>query len=99
MLIGKVIGEIVATRKHATHEDRKILLVQPVNLDGTRRGNAIVALDAVQAGMGDRVLVTVEGYSAMTSVGRQNAPIDGAVIGIVDRIDLLKKPDEGGQQS
>ena len=90
MLIARVIGEVVATHKHASHKDRKALLVQPLNLDGTDRGHALVALDAVQAGRGDRVLVTTEGYSAMSSVGRgPRSPIDAAVIGVVDRIDIL----------
>lgn len=89
MLIACVIGEVVATHKHASHEGRKVLLVQPLNLDGTDRGHALVALDAVQAGRGDRVLVTTEGYSAMTSVGRgKSSPIDAAVIGIVDHVDI-----------
>jgi microcompartment protein CcmK/EutM len=88
VLIARVVGELVATQKHASHEGRKILLVQPLNLDGTPRGVPLVALDAVDAGVGDRVLLTTEGYSAMTSVGRPNSPIDSAVIGFIDRIDL-----------
>jgi len=90
MLIGRVIGEIVATRKHPTHEDHKILLVQPLNLDGSNRGEAYVALDAVDAGVGDRVLLTTEGFSAFTSVGHKKAPIDMAVIGIVDSVELIE---------
>ena len=89
MQIARVIGDVVATRKHESHEGRKLLLVQPLNLDGTDRGNAVVAVDSVDAGTGDRVLLTQEGFSAMTSVGRPNSPIDMAVIGIIDRIDLL----------
>ena len=89
MLIGRVIGEVVATQKHKSHEGRKALLVQPLHLDGTDRGDAIVALDAVDAGIGDRVLVVTEGYSAMTSVGRPDSPIDTAVIGVIDHIDLF----------
>ena len=52
MLIARVIGELVATQKHASHEGRKLLLVQPLNLDGTDRGDAVVAMDAVDAGVG-----------------------------------------------
>jgi len=88
MLIARVIGEVVATQKHASHKGRKALLVQPLNLDGTHRGEAVIALDAVDAGAGDRVLLATEGYSAMTSVGRPQSPIDMAVIGFVDHIDL-----------
>lgn len=89
MLIARVIGQVVATKKHPSHEDCKILLVQPLDLDGKDRGNTLVALDAVDAGAGDRVLVTTEGYSAMTSVGRTLSPIDCSVIGVVDQVDIL----------
>jgi ethanolamine utilization protein EutN len=89
VLIGKVIGDVVATQKAPSHEGRKILVVQPLNLDGSDRGDLVLALDAVGAGIGERVLVTTEGFSAMTSVGRPNSPIDCAVIGIVDTVDLI----------
>ena len=88
MLIARVIGDVVATQKSPSHEGRKILVVQPLNLDGSDRGDAILALDAVSAGIGDRVLIATEGWCAMTSVGRTNAPIDTSVIGIIDAIDL-----------
>jgi ethanolamine utilization protein EutN len=88
MLIGRVIGDIVATQKVASHEGRKILVVQPLNLDGTDRGEAVLALDAAGAGVGERVLLTTEGFSAMTAVGRPNSPIDAAVIGVIDVVDL-----------
>ena len=89
MLIARVIGEAVATRKHPTHEGLKLLLVQPLNLDGTDRGDAVVAVDAVQAGIGEKVLLTMEGFSAFSSVGQLMTPIESAVIGIIDHIDLL----------
>ncbi|MGA1997434.1 MAG: EutN/CcmL family microcompartment protein [Bryobacteraceae bacterium] len=89
MLIARVIGELVATQKHPSHEGRKLLLVQPLNLDGSDRGQAVVALDAVDAGVGDKVLVVTEGFSAMTAVGRPQSPIDMAVIGFIDHVDLL----------
>src|SRR5947208_11889080 len=88
MLIARVIGELVATQKHASHVGRKVLLVQPLNLDGSNRGDAVVAMDGVDAGVGDRVLLATEGFSAMTAVGRPQSPIDMAVIGFIDAIDL-----------
>lgn len=88
MLIGRVIGDVVATQKAASHVGRKILVVQPLNLDGSDRGEPVLALDAVDAGVGDRVLVTTEGFSAMTAVGRPNSPIDMAIVGVIDAIDL-----------
>ncbi len=88
MLIGRVIGDVVASQKVPSHEGRKILVVQPLQLDGTDRGEAVLALDAVGAGVGERVLLTSDGFSAMTAVGRPNSPIDAAVIGIIDSVDL-----------
>ena len=90
MLIARVVGELTATQKHASHEGLKLLLVQPLNLDGTDRGDAVVAVDAVDAGVGDKVLLATEGFSAMTSVGRPNSPIDMAVIGFIDHIELVQ---------
>jgi microcompartment protein CcmK/EutM len=90
MLIARVVGDLTSTRKHPSHEGRKILVVQPLNLDGTNRGDPVVALDAVEAGLGDRVLVATDGFAAMTAVGRPpGSPIDMAVIGFIDHIDLL----------
>lgn len=88
MLIGKVLGEVVSTQKHSTHENLKLLLVQPLNLDGSERGDALLAVDSVQAGVGDRVLLATDGYAAFSSVGLPPSPIDMAVVGIIDRIDL-----------
>jgi len=88
MLIGRIIGDVVATQKSPSHEGRKILLVQPLNLDGTDRGEPVLALDSLDAGVGDRVLVVQEGASAMMAVGRPNSPIDMAVVGVVDEVDL-----------
>jgi ethanolamine utilization protein EutN len=90
MLIGKVVGDVVATQKTPSHVGRKILIVQPLQLDGSNRGEAVLALDSVDAGVGDRVLLVAEGFSAMTAVGRPNSPIDMAVIGIIDTVDLIE---------
>jgi microcompartment protein CcmK/EutM len=89
VLIARIIGEVVATRKHPSHEGLKLLLVQPLNLDGSDRGDAVVAVDSVDAGVGDQVLLTMEGFSAFSSVGRPMTPIESAVIGVIDRIELL----------
>jgi len=90
MLIGRVIGDVVATQKAPSHVGRKILVVQPLNLDGSDRGEPVLALDAVDAGVGDRVLVVTEGFSAMTAVGRPNSPIDMAIVGVIDAVDLAE---------
>jgi ethanolamine utilization protein EutN len=88
MIIGRIVGDVVATQKSPSHQGRKILAVQPLNLDGSDRGDIILALDAVDAGVGDKVLVVQEGFSAMTAVGRPNSPIDMAVVGVIDSVDL-----------
>src|SRR5260370_41952427 len=88
MLIARVIGEVVSTQKHASHKGRKALLVQPLNLDGTNRGDAVIALDSVDAGAGDRVLLATEGFSARPSGGRPQSPMAMPVVGFVASIDL-----------
>ena len=88
MLIARVIGEMVSTHKHSSHVGRKALVVQPLDLDGSNRGDPVIAFDAVDAGVGDQVLLVTEGFSAMTSVGRPESPIDMAVVCVIDRIDL-----------
>ena len=90
MLIGRVIGDVVATQKDASHRGRKILVVQPLQLDGSDRGEPVLALDAVDAGVGDRVLLATEGFSAMTAVGRPHSPIDMAVVGVIDHVELIE---------
>jgi len=88
MLIARVVGELTATRKHPAHEGQKLLLVQPLQLDGANRGDAVVAVDSVGAGVGDRVLLTQEGFSAFSSIGQMLTPVDAAVLGIIDEVDL-----------
>ncbi len=88
MLIARVIGELVSTHKHASHVGCKALMVQPLELDGSNRGDPVIAMDAVDAGVGDQVLLVTEGFSAMTSVGRPESPIDMAVVGVIDRLHL-----------
>ena len=88
MIIARVVGTVIATQKQEAHEGQKILLLQPLNLEGQPAGDVVVGLDAVDAGLGDRVLVVQEGFSAMTSVGHTESPIDAAVIGVVDQVDL-----------
>lgn len=88
MIIARVVGNVVATQKEASHEGKKILLIQPLDLENQPMGDAIVALDAVDAGVGDRVLAVQEGFSAMTSVGHMESPIDAAVIGVVDLVEF-----------
>jgi microcompartment protein CcmK/EutM len=89
MILARVIGQIVATQKEPSHEGKKILLVQPLTIHEEPLGDPLVALDAVGAGVGERVLAIQEGFSAMTAVGHTESPIDAAVIGVVDRVELV----------
>jgi microcompartment protein CcmK/EutM len=88
MILAKVIGQVIATQKEPSHEGKKILLVQGLNLQGKPMGEPFVAMDSVDAGIGDRVLAVQEGFSAMTSVGHTDAPIDAAIIGVVDLVEM-----------
>lgn len=88
MMLGRVVGEVVATQKHDSHRGRKVLVVQPVEPDGSERGSPVLALDAVDAGVGDRVLVVQEGYAAMTAAGRPNSPIDMTIVAVVDAVEM-----------
>jgi len=89
VIIARVVGNVVATQKQKAHEGKKILLIQPLDLENQPAGDVIVAVDAVDAGVGDRVLAVQEGFSAMTSVGHVESPIDAAVIGVVDFVELV----------
>jgi ethanolamine utilization protein EutN len=89
MVLARVIGNVVATQKNDRYEGSRILVVQPLALDGTDQGEQLLALDSVDAGVGDTVVVVREGWSASTaSTGRPGAAIDSAIIGVVDSIDL-----------
>ena len=88
MILARVTGEVVATSKHESHRGRKLLIVQPVTPEGSDRGGQVLALDAVDAGIGDRVLVVQEGFAAMTAAGRPNSPIDMTIVGVVDAVEV-----------
>ncbi|HET6371884.1 MAG TPA: EutN/CcmL family microcompartment protein [Candidatus Polarisedimenticolia bacterium] len=88
MLLADVIGHVVATAKHPRLVGFKMLLVRPVRPDGRPSGPDLMAFDAVGAGRGERVLVVVEGRSAGDAVGEKLSPLDAAIVGIVDRLDL-----------
>jgi microcompartment protein CcmK/EutM len=88
MILGRVEGSVVATEKHYKLEGRKLLLVQPLTPQGADRGEPILAIDGVDAGEGDRVLVVQEGRSASMVSGRLESPLDSAVVAIVDRVEM-----------
>jgi ethanolamine utilization protein EutN len=88
MLIARVVGTVVSTQKHRKFEGAKLLLVQPLTVDDAPRGPVLLAVDGVGAGVDERVLIVVEGRSAAEVLGRKGAPVDAAIIGIVDRLDV-----------
>jgi ethanolamine utilization protein EutN len=88
MQIAQVVGTLVATQKHRKLEGAKLLLVQPLALDGTPRGVPLLAIDSVGAGVGERVLVVIEGRAAGEALRRKAAPVDAAIIGIIDAVTL-----------
>lgn len=89
MQLARVTGTVVATQKHETLLGAKLLLVQPLDAEGAARGVPLLAVDAAQAGVGERVLVVAEGRAAGAAIRRAGAPVDTAVVGIVDRVDGL----------
>lgn len=86
MQIGRVIGTVVSTKKHHKMEGAKLLLVQPLTLEGAPKGVAVLAIDSVGAGTGETVLVVIEGKAAGDALRRKAAPVDAAIIGIVDTV-------------
>ena len=87
MLLGKIIGTVVATRKDPRLVSSKLLIVRPMDTNGKVEGNPIVAVDTVDAGVGETVLV-VSGSSARMASGLKDCPVDAAIIGIVDEIEV-----------
>jgi microcompartment protein CcmK/EutM len=87
MTLGRVVGTVVSTRKDERLEGFKLLIVKAVDPDGEERNSYVVAVDTVDAGSGDLVLV-VTGSSARMAYGCQDRPIDAAVVGIIDSVDV-----------
>lgn len=87
MLLARIVGTVVATRKDPRLVSSKLLLARPVDPRGKADGNYLVAVDTVDAGVGETVLL-VSGSSARMASGLKDCPVDAAVIGIVDTVDL-----------
>ena len=89
MLIATVVGTVVATRKDERLVSTKLLVVRPVDPTGKPEGNYLVAVDTVDAGAGETVLI-VSGSSARMAAGLKDCPVDAAIVGIVDHVDIHK---------
>jgi len=87
MILGKVIGNVVSTIKLSVYQGYKILIIQPVNNKEEPQGESFLALDTVQAGVGDTVLVIDEGNSSRLIMNNSTAPVRTVIVGIVDTIE------------
>ena len=87
MILGKVVGTVVATRKDERLVSNKLLIVRPVDPGGKAEGPCLVAVDTVEAGFGETVLV-VSGSSARMASGLKDCPVDAAIVGIVDSVTM-----------
>ena len=88
MQIARVVGTVVSTQKNRKLEGAKLLLVQPLSIDDEPRGVSLIAIDSVGAGVGEKVLVVIEGKAAGDALGRKAAAVDAAIIGIIDTVTI-----------
>jgi ethanolamine utilization protein EutN len=88
MQLGRVVGTVVATQKHGKLDGAKLLLVQPLTLEDGAMGAPLLTIDSVGAGVGEKVLIVIEGRAAGDALRRRAAPVDAAIVGIVDEVTL-----------
>ncbi|MDP4161827.1 MAG: EutN/CcmL family microcompartment protein [Bacillota bacterium] len=86
MKLAKVIGNVVSTIKTPSHQNKKLMVVIPVDASGNKIADAMVAIDHYQAGIGDYVLILEEGGSARDIIGDPHGAFDAVIAGIVDRL-------------
>ena len=87
MLLAKIVGTVVATRKDERLVSTKLLVAQPVDPRGKAEGGCLVAVDTVDAGVGETVLI-VSGSSARMAAGMKDCPVDAVIVGIVDTVEI-----------
>ena len=85
MMLARIIGTVVATRKDSRLEGKKLLICRPVDPDGKDEKGYLIAVDTVHAGFREQVLI-VQGSSARMAQGCKDTPVDAAIIGIVDQV-------------
>lgn len=88
MIIGKVVGTVVTTISHPHYKNRRLLVVQPLSLDGQADNGGFIALDNTHAGIGDTVLVNREGNGARQVLNNPDACVISVIIGIVDSVKI-----------
>lgn len=91
MQLARVVGTVVATRKDPRLEGTKLLVVKTITPDGKETGNYLVAVDTVDAGFRETVLI-VQGSSARMAAECNDKPVDTAIIGVVDSVRLDDEP-------
>jgi microcompartment protein CcmK/EutM len=91
MLLARVIGHVVAPVNHRVFAGHKLLVVRPEDPHGKAAGTAIVAVDRVDAGLGDRVLVVHEGSGARQLVGEPEGPLRAVIVGFVDDVEIEER--------
>lgn len=89
MILARVTGTVTSSDKDPELADYKLLVVRPLGLDGAEEGDEAIAVDRVDAGVGEIVLVAREGNAARQVTGRDRVPLQYLVIGVVDRVDPL----------
>ena len=87
MLLAKIVGTVVATRKDPRLVSNKLMVARPVDPQGKTDGGYLVAVDTVDAGVGATVLI-VSGSSARMASGMKDCPVDAAIVGIVDAVEI-----------
>jgi microcompartment protein CcmK/EutM len=87
MILARVVGTVVATRKDPRLEGKKLLILKPVSPEGKDETGYVVSVDTVGSGIGERV-IAVSGSSARMAEGCKDVPVDNAIIGIVDEVHL-----------
>ena len=87
MIIARIVGTVVSSQKDERLMGKKLLIVRPMNLDGTDTSGYVVAVDTVGAGFHERVLV-VAGSSARLAQGMKDTPVDAAIVGVIDTVDI-----------
>ena len=97
MTICNVIGDIVSTVKNDRFTGKKIMIVQPLDLDNNPDGKAFLAIDTVQAGVNDRVLVLREGGSARIIFEDNEIPLQAVIVGVIDGIEISEAENKDGK--
>ena len=90
MILARVVGEVVSSHKRPQFEGAKLLILQPETPVGGKAGTSLLAVDSVGAGRGELVIAVLEGRAAGEALGKKFAPVDAAIVGIVDQLEIVE---------